>query len=182
MTRNYLFFSLAVSFIFLSSCASVPMTKDEFRNSQKQSEQSAIQSKLPYSKVKRILTDRFEQCMSRASRAEDRNDKTVVVRKFKPSVEFSKNSGFAALQIDTEYGGSYSISMYIYKKLGLYKMPKGGRYIVIADVKKKGKGTEVKITNVTDYMGADRKASDVTVKMIQFWVKGERVHDCPIYN
>lgn len=163
--------ALVLAALSVTACSiSVPKTTTAFRKADSHVERETIKSRLSYSKLAGILRDRFDKCMNIKITTD--HGGSSIVQLFRPTTRFGKSSGTAILQVDTTYEGSMTI--------GEYEMPPGGRYVILADVKKKGSGSEISMVMVDDY-SPDDDISEVTTKMIKTWSKGDMLDACPNY-
>lgn len=157
--------------LVLSACSmNQAKTAGDFRQATKGVKEETINSKLSYSKLTSVLKNRFNKCMNIKITFTDSGSSYAQI--FRPTTKFGNTSGTAYLQIDTKSKGRLV--------LGQPEMALGGRYIVLADVKKQGNTSQMRIVRLDD-LTADNRIAEISVKMMKSWARGEGLNACPNY-
>ena len=140
MTRSKMPISLIALFALTTGCAmnvKLPMTGDEMRQmSQKPTETYEVNKS--YKDVSETVAKKAEQCLNisiKTTTHMSNGAKTISYLHYKPTVK--KQNGVLTLELQQSHEGGNRI------QLGQPKMPEGGMYIVLADVKAAGKSTAV---------------------------------------
>lgn len=169
---KYLKMALSASLLLILGACSMNQAKTagDFRQATKGVKEETVNSKLSYSKLTSVLKNRFNKCMSIEITFTDGGSSYAQI--FRPTTKFGKTSGTAYLQIDTKSDGRVV--------LGQPEMAPGGRYIVLADVKKQGGASQMRIVRLDD-LTADNRIAEITAKMMKSWAKGESLNACPNY-